>query len=123
MANGKECYREEREDSVLFSFASTMAWGRGQMDGQDKGSTGGGKMIVYILIDEHYDMDPFEFLGIFKTEKLAWEYSEKYKKRVDEHNKKWNYGENDAMRHRYHPVVKAFRVRTTSRNVRGRYDE
>lgn len=80
-------------------------------------------MIVYILIDEHEDMDPFEFLGIFKTEKLAWEYSEKYKKRVDEHNKKWNYGENDAMRHRYHPVVKAFRVRTTSRNVKGRYDE
>ena len=27
------------------------------------------------------------------------------------------------MRHRYHPIVKAFRVRTTARNVRGRYDE
>jgi len=41
---------------------------------------------------------------------------------IDEHNKKYHHSVSDAGYLDYNPVVKAFRVRTTSRNVRGRYD-
>ena len=68
-------------------------------------------MRVYILVNEHNDMNRFEFIGVFKTQKLAQAYSDKYKKKCDEYNKKNNLDVADYRYCSYNPVVKGFYVR------------